>query len=196
VKGALLFLQTEAEKYAAKVNLVVAPCISPWCVCVRVCVCVCMYVCVYVCWCECAYMRVYAAIVNLVVAPLYQPMVWVCMCVCVCVCVCIYISVCIHVCMCVCVCTRLKWTWWCPPVSAPSVCACVRACVCVWMSVCVYAAKVNLVVALCITPWCVRERERERVSERDGSCGRAPCPYAPFLHCIFYSVCVFVCICG
>jgi len=30
VQGALLFLQTEAEKYAAKVNLVVAPCISPW----------------------------------------------------------------------------------------------------------------------------------------------------------------------
>ena len=30
VQGALLFLQTEAEKYADKVNLVVAPCVSPW----------------------------------------------------------------------------------------------------------------------------------------------------------------------
>lgn len=30
VQGALLFLETEAEKYADRVNLVVAPCVSPW----------------------------------------------------------------------------------------------------------------------------------------------------------------------
>jgi len=30
VQGALLFLQTEAEKYGARINLVVAPCVSPW----------------------------------------------------------------------------------------------------------------------------------------------------------------------
>jgi hypothetical protein len=30
VQGALLFLQTQATKYASQINLVVAPCVSPW----------------------------------------------------------------------------------------------------------------------------------------------------------------------